>query len=252
MTDFVRYKLGKTPARPGAVKMLFRSYASAALPKPPDEFGHESLITDWGMLGNADYGDCAWAGAGHETMLWTAEAGSRVRITTQDVLDDYGAVTGFDPRKPESDQGTDMQAAAAYRQKTGIRDALDQRHKIGAYAALSPGYLDELKTAVWLFGAVGLGLIVGDTQQEQFAAGKPWDGAPGSNSGGHYVPICAFRNGLFYVVTWGKLQAITPTFLQSQNDESIAYFSTDFLTGGKSLDGFDSAALQDDLTHLTA
>ena len=55
-------KLGKKPARPGAIQLAFAKYAKAKklpMPADPDNFGHEALETaPWGMLGNADYGDC--------------------------------------------------------------------------------------------------------------------------------------------------------------------------------------------------
>ena len=63
-------KLGKKPARPGAVKLKLAKYlVKAKLPTPPKVFGHQSLIGAWNMLGNDRYGDCVWAGAAHEHML---------------------------------------------------------------------------------------------------------------------------------------------------------------------------------------
>src|SRR5882757_1904530 len=112
-------KLGKLPARPNAVTFKLIDYAVALL-VPPKTFGHQKLQTTWGMLGNDKYGDCVWAGAAHETMLWNKEASKTVTFTDNEVLSDYSAVTGFNPSDPNSDQGTDMQVAASYRRKTGI------------------------------------------------------------------------------------------------------------------------------------
>src|SRR5215468_8854266 len=124
------FKLGKKPARPGAVKFKLANYlVKLKLPTPPQVFGHEGLIgANWGMLGNDQYGDCVWAGAAHETMLWNKEAARAVSFSDKSVLSDYSAATGFDPNDPSTDQGTDMQAAASYRKKTGIRDAKGKRH----------------------------------------------------------------------------------------------------------------------------
>ena len=44
---------------------------------------------------------------------------------------------------------------------------------------------------------------------------------------------------------------MTLTFLEEQCDQAIAYLSPDMLRSGKSLEGFDLAALQDDLNQLT-
>ena len=131
-------KLGKKPARPGAVKLKLAKYlVKPKLPTPPKVFGHEALIgPNWEMLGNDQYGDCVWAGAAHETMLWNKEAARAVTFNNQSVLKDYSAVTGFNPNDPNTDQGTDMQVAASYRRKTGVLDANGKRHKVIAYLAL--------------------------------------------------------------------------------------------------------------------
>ena len=132
-------KLGKKPARPGAVKFKFANFlVKPKLPTPPKVFGHEGLIgANWEVLGNDHYGDCVWAGAAHETMLWNKEAARTVTFSNDSVLKDYSAVTGFNPNDPNTDQGTDMQVAASYRRKKGVLDAHGKRHKVIAYLALA-------------------------------------------------------------------------------------------------------------------
>lgn len=244
-------KLGKKPARRGAVKLRLRTYLNLSrLPTPPSEFGHENLVPDWQMLGNDQYGDCVWAGAAHETMMWNREASREVEFTNQSVLSDYSAVTGFNPNDPSTDQGTDMQEAAKYRQKVGLLDANGQRHKVGAYLALSRGNVDEHIVASYLFGAVGIGILVPSTAMQQFDAGGPWDVVAGSQiEGGHYIPLVA-RRGMFVAVTWSRLQPMTDAFFARYNDESIVYLSEEALTGGKSPEGFDLEQLNADLNAI--
>jgi hypothetical protein len=245
--------LGKTPARAGAMTFKLSSYLDkAALPKPPKTFGHEALIpATWGMLGNDAYGDCVWAGAAHETMLWNAEAGRKVAFTDKCVLSDYSAVTGFNPKKPSTDQGTDMVVAASYRRKTGVVDAAGKRHTVAAYLSIKPGDLNEHAIAMWLFGAVGIGIAFPTSAMDQFNAGKPWDVVSRSKiEGGHYIPLVARRADL-ECVTWGKIQRMTAAFFAKFNDESVAYVSLEALTNNKSPEGFDAAQLQADLAALT-
>jgi hypothetical protein len=254
------FKLGKTPARLGAIRLKLSDYIDLSkLPTPPATFGHDSLVTQpLGMLGNDSYGDCVWAGAAHETMLWNAEAGVVVPFTAQNTLSDYSAVTGFDPNAtPDSDgnnptdQGTDMQQAAAYRQNTGILDANGNRHKVGAYLAIKTGDLEEHLAACYLFSAVGIGITFPSTAMAQFNSGQPWDVVPGSTiEGGHYIPAVARRNGMLVIDTWGAQQSMTDNFFKANNDESIVYLSPEMLTGGKSLEGFDLAQLNADLADL--
>jgi len=245
-------KLGKTPARPDAVKLKLSNYLTGTLPKAPRKFGHTNLIGDWQMLGNDRYGDCVFAGAAHETLLWNAQGGHPVTFSDQSVLSDYSAVTGFNPNNPNTDQGTDMQAAASYRRKTGVVDANGNRHVVTAYLSIEAGNVHQHQIAAYLFGAVGIGISFPKSAMAQFNAGKAWSVVPGSPiEGGHYIPLVARNNG-FICVTWGRTQRMTDVFFKKYNDESIAYVSLESLSNGKTLEGFDSATLIDDLAQITS
>src|SRR5213078_258313 len=111
-------KLGKLPHVPDDRDLKLADYLkTSVLPRPPKTFGHEKAfpVNGWETLGNDQYGDCVFAGAAHETMLWNAEAKHGVTFTDQSVLSDYSAVTGFDPHNPDSDQGTVVRDALNYR-----------------------------------------------------------------------------------------------------------------------------------------
>lgn len=242
-------KLGKLPARLEATTFKLTDYIS--LPKPPTKFGHYQLETTWGMLGNDQYGDCVWAGAGHETMLWNKEANKEVTVTEQDALADYSTVTGFNPSDPATDKGTDMQVAAAYRRKTGI-SAQDGKHKVLAYLALEVSNEIQLRQAIYLFSAVGIGIQFPASAMTQFKGGKPWTVVKGSKiEGGHYVPAVGYDSKYIYVVTWGQIQKMSWGFFKLYNDESLAYLSTEDLTNNESLEGFNLSQLQTDLNALS-
>jgi hypothetical protein len=246
-------KLGKKPARVGSIRFGFAQFFNASdLPKPPLVFGRVGLIRDWGMLGNDKVSDCVFAGAAHETMLWRAWAGAPVpTFTDQNVISDYAKVTGYDGSEA-SDQGTDMQAAAAYRKQVGVVDDSGTRHQIDAYVSLRPGNLDELALATYLFGAVGLGFEMPSSTQDQFDNAEPWTPVKSSpNDGGHYV-MCCGRNsaGNFLVVTWGRLQAVTPDFILDKMDEGCCYLSFEQMRGNINPRGFDEAGLQKALAEL--
>lgn len=251
--DQPQLRLGKAPARKDAVKFKLSNYLDlAALPTPPSKGGHQALVLDWeGMLGNDKYGCCVWSGAAHETILWNKEAGQPVKFDALSVLSDYSAVTGFNPNDPNTDQGTDMQVAASYRRKTGVKDATGKRHQVAAYLAIKPGDETELKQAVYLFSNVGIGIQFPVSAMTQFNAGKPWTVVSGSKiEGGHYVPIFGYDAKYVYLVTWGKLQKASWGFIKKYMDEGIVYLSDEMLSSGESIDGLNVGQLNSDLAQL--
>lgn len=253
-------KLGKLTPDPVRPKLKFSKYLNlSTLPTPPRVFGYDYLVTQpFGMLGNDVAGDCVEAGAAHETMLWNAMAGRLVSFTPQCVLSDYSAATGYNPNDPNTDRGTSMIAYANYRMNTGVVDDDGNRHKIGAYADLTPGNIEELLAAMFLFGTVGIGIEFPQSAMDQFNAGEPWTVVEGSPIiGGHYISaVHRQRNGFSLwhprtrIVTWGAEVNMSDTFLAKYCDEALVYFTLDFLVNDKSPQGFDKDQLLADLTTL--
>jgi hypothetical protein len=251
MKQHLDIKLGKKPARVGAVKFKFREFLiKKKLPTVPRSFGHEKLFKNWGMLANDQVGDCVIAGGQHEVMLWNKACGKDVRFTEQSAIDDYSRIAGYVPGDPSTDQGTDMEEAAKYRRKTGLLDADGKYHQIGAYLDLEPGNLAQHLLAAYMFEAVGLGFEMPMSAMDQFNAGKHWSIVRGSRiEGGHYIPLVAHRTDLV-IVTWGRAQRVTTGFFKKYNDESIVYLSEEMIQSGKSPEGFDLPALKDALNSL--
>lgn len=254
-----RYKLGKKDARPGAVKLRLSTYLDKSVIKGiPQAFGHQKLVTDWGMFANDQVGDCAIAGAAHETMLWCTEGGKPCNFTDESVLETYSAVTGYDPSQTDADgnnptdAGTDPAEFAEYRRTTGITDADGNLHTIGAYLALDQGSVSQLGAAMFLFSAVGIGLQLPESAQDQFQAGQVWTPVSGSPiEGGHYINGAARDNDSnIGIVTWGAFRWMTASFYRQYNDETLVYLSEEFLSAGVSPEGFNLAQLQADLADI--
>jgi hypothetical protein len=255
-------KLGKKPARLGAYKLHLADYLDPlVLPQVPVNFGHENLIADYQVLANDSVGDCVIAGALHETMIWGAESGRTVRVSDSCAIENYAAATGYDPAQVQpdgsnpTDQGADVQAVAQWRIRPGIHDAGGVVHTIAGYAFVNPRSVTDIRTAAWLFGAVGIGFDLPASAMTQFDEGLPWTTVPGSPSlGGHYVPLVGWWSGYGVGITWGRKQLITFEFIATHADEAIAYLSPDMLArpDGESPEGFDIAALRADLTALEA
>jgi hypothetical protein len=246
-------RLGKKPASEDARDLRLTTYAK--LPAAPTSFGHATALrrNSWLMLGNDEYGDCVWAGADHEHMLWTKLGkGTHTPFTAQNALSDYTDCTGFQPDEPQSDQGTDMRDAAKYRQKTGVVDRAGRRHKIGAYLFLDAGDWAQLRQALYLFECVGVGIEFPDSAMDQFDEGDDWDVVKGAQvEGGHYIPaIGAHDKDHIHVVTWGRRIQMSSYFYETYADEAVVYLTDEDLKAGRSPEGLDLAQLQDDLKQL--
>lgn len=231
---------------------LFSHYIDRSkLPEIPEQFGHEPIIDDWRMLANDRAGCCVFSGGAHETMLLSAIGGNGMVFNDDGVLADYAAVTGYNPENPATDQGTLTRDAMNYRRQTGLIDFSGKRHKILAYVALEPGNIDDLKAAMYIFGAVGIGIQFPNSAMAQFDEGDPWEVAAGATTdGGHYVPLVGKRQN-FISVTWGKAQEVTERFLKTYTDEAWAFVSEEFLQTGRTPEGFALDDLMSDLALLS-
>lgn len=251
--------LGKKPATTDDRDLMLSAYLDLeALPELPKQFGHASLVgpDNWQMLGNDQYGDCVWAGHDHASMLWTriSKTHADASFSAQDALADYAACTGFDPNKPNTDRGTDMRNAALYVQKVGLLDVHGRRHRIGAFAAMTPGELSDLDYSIYLFACGGVGIEFPSSAMDQFNRGTVWDYVKGSSiEGGHYILAVEKKaNGNYGFVTWGREIEVTPNFLDHYMDEGFGYISSEFLAHGISPEGFNHTQLLADLRKVQA
>jgi hypothetical protein len=257
-------KWGKNPVSYDKRDLKFQDFVvSERLPTPPARFGLGNLYNDWGMLGNgpdnsveagfAGAGDCVFAGADHETMLWTGAAGHPVSFSGANTIADYSALTGYVLDDASTDNGTNVREALGYRRSTGVVDASAARHKIGAYVALEPGNWEELIQAAYVLLVVGIGIQFPGSAMDQFDQGQIWSVVAGSQiEGGHYVSVTGRRSADdIGLITWGRRQGMTRGFYSTYCDEAWGIISEDELVNGKNVRGFDYAQLQAALKELT-
>lgn len=249
------HKLGKAAPDPKRPRLMLRDYIvkTPALSYPPP-VTNWMKISNWPMMGNDTYGDCVEAAAGHMRQLWDSwTAPTTASWTTQQVLSIYSQVTGFNPNDPNSDQGTNIQDLLNMWRKTGFFG-----DKIVAFAALTPGNLEELRWGVEFFGAVMLGVALPLTAQGK----ATWtvdnlsgNGAPGS-WGGHCIPCGAYdytvpgviRN---HIVTWGEVVPMSNNFYKAYSDEAWVIVTQDFLSKGTTPGGLNLTQLLADMKTIT-
>lgn len=235
------------------VPYSFKSYVREDhLPPVPKHFGHVMVDAPhggWGMLGNDQYGDCTMAGIAHGQMVWNWAAGGEKTIPSFDangIISQYQSLTGG------ADNGLDPVDVADWWMMTGLVDSKDNNYKIRNYTAVNT--VDDAAQAAYLFGFSGLAIYMPDNSEDEFSAGRPWadtSGDPEPNRG-HFVPLVGRNSaGHYMIVTWGRLHACTPKWLNKYFAGGLAYTSKSYMKRtGLSPEGYDFAALDADLSIL--
>lgn len=198
----------------------------------------------WICWWNNSLGDCVCEDSGHELMLHTANAGAIVIPASQDILQLYQAVGGYQPGNPSTDQGCDEMSMEAYMMATGLCG-----QKSAATGPVDPSNMDHLRWAVQIFGACRLGISVTDQMMSDFGAGNAWTSFAGNVEGDHDVPIVKYDAQYAYVVTWGKLQPVAWPLVANSNFLEEAHLSVwpDFVkAGGTTPAGFSLQQMLDD------
>lgn len=205
---------------------------------------------NWGMLGNDQYGDCVEADCGHMLMLRTANVGSIVVPTTEDILALYTQVTGFNPADPNTDQGTDETSMCAYMESTGLLG-----HRSSETGMIDYQNLDHVKWCVQMFGGCRIGFNVPAFAMNHVGPGQVWDIDPTADNsieGGHDVPIVGYDGDMFTVVTWGHTQLMTKAFYNTFCEEAHAELYQDWIEAtGSTPSGFALNELIQGLGSLT-
>ena len=253
MRNQARLKLGKQPPRHDPRTLQFAKYFEGeALPPPPSSENWGARVSRWPMMANDTIGDCTCAAAGHMIEQWTTYAGRAVIPADRAIIAAYAAITGYDPRTGDNDNGAVELDVLNYWRHHGIA-----QHKIMAYVGLEPRNHFQVKDAVLLFGNCYIGLALPRTAQTQEVWAVPpggpiGAGAPGS-WGGHAVPVVAYDERGLDVVTWGALKRMTWTFWDAYCDEAYAVLSKDWISKVSELapNRFDLATLEKDLKALT-
>lgn len=247
----MRYKLGLKPVQKQPTIKL-ASYFTPDLPSVSSlkfPFGHANKIQPE-MFMNDQLGDCAIAGSIEEVRLANALRGVTVKFTDKAAVKNYELIAGYNPADPDSDQGTDVHDLYEYRRATGIVDADGKRHKVVAYAGLTPGDFDQLLIGLSMFDMVGIGIEVPDYCEAQFEAGQPWHLEKGRHDieGGHYISVCGATDvNTAQLYTWGAVGGITRPFYEKFSTVSVVALTEEIFEAGKTPEGLDSAALAKDL-----
>lgn len=249
-------KLGKKAAKIDTRTLKLSDYMKT-VPKAPRAYDPDNTNAlfpqdSWGMMLNNQLGDCTFAAVGHIIEWWMRLAQkSKIVVPDSAILKGYEDVAGYDPSTGANDNGCVELDVLNYWRNTGVFG-----HKLSAFATVNAHSEQAIKQTNWLFGACYTGVQLPAAAQEfgdrwDLPAGQKLTGdwEPGS-WGGHAVPIISYDDGVAAIVTWGKRVKVTWRFLDAYFDEVYAPLSLDWIAGNAAPNGFNIAALQDDLRAL--
>lgn len=251
-------KLGKRPARSDPRTLRLAKYTTK-VPTPPPDCNWGGTITDWGVMGNDELGDCTIAAVGHAIQGWSQATGTLITVPDTTVKGYYSDWAGYVEGHPETDRGAYEVDILNKWRKFGFGKSAELNHILFAYADPDPRNTLHIKQAIWLFGGVYIGLALPITASRQFNLGNYWDmvdgagadGVPGS-WGGHAVWVPKYTtdaqgNLILWCVTWGRLQAMTERFWYECCDESHALLASTWNIKDLYTFGFYHDELMEDL-----
>jgi len=184
-----------------------------------------------GTLGNTRVGNCSIASKLHQIQTWTAWTGTQAVFSDKQAIDIYSRITGYD-----GTHATDKGDTIVHVLRSWLREPFEGYQLSGA-VTLSPGSIDDIKNAIWIFGGADVGLMLPRTclhQEVWRLVSRSGDGAPGS-AGGHDVNIVEFddHQRLLKCQTWGHNKWMSYNFFNAYCDEGYGLASKDWLMSNK-------------------
>ena len=238
------HRLGRLPHDPAILGKLPR-LSSYAPPVAPDVVDWSRDTASWGMLGNNTLGNCTAAAALHAQALWGSYRPPFDEPVDADAVALYSATGGYVPGDPATDNGARCLDVLNYWRTHGI-DCGSADSRLTAFCTLDPKNIDHLRSALWCFGAVYVGLTLHVAQQDE----SVWNDTSSPVWGGHCVLIVAADPKTITCVTWGAIQRMTYPFWIEVVDEAYALLSPSWLASGRAPQGFPIAALMQDMAAL--
>ena len=212
-------KRGRLPALAPADRFALKfihQYAREPLPAPVYPVDVSGGITDWGMLGNDEYGDCTFAGRQHNKMAKAAAAKlTEPWETAAALVAEYLAY----------DHGQDTGAVIANLLLSWYRAG-----KILAFAPVDHSDPAQVDSAMQEFHGCYVGVSLTDDADQMFSEGLPWGSGsltPDPDDGHCIVKVKADGRELDTWVTWGAEQQSTLRWTAACLDEAWVIITTE-------------------------
>lgn len=244
----------KKPSNGPALRL--GSYLTGTVPAHPAAADHFAQVSDWGLYGNDQFGDCGPTSVANSRKLVTKYLSSNEVSPSQDDVYDLYRRSGnprFDPSLAEGDpnqddNGVDMQTMLSAVLKGGIGGT-----KALGFAKVDTSNLEEMRAAIAIFGFLLLGVDLQTAQQTQTDA-RLWDYKSSGEWGGHAILNGRYSTGTkdrTAVITWAEVVDCTDAFLTHQCDEAWVVIWPEHLSSETFLAGVDLAMFAADYKAIT-
>ena len=199
--------------------------------------------------------NCVDAGGGHLVEAATFYGqGKEQDVTTTQALAMYTAVAGFNanagpPGNNPTDNGSTLQDGLEYLVKPNVFDV-----EFAMFGELDIKNTNQWQLGLAEFGPLMLGVGVGDAEQQDFSDGKPWAlTSKKPNPEDHCVILCGYQPGMYFVYTWGGIQAVEPAWFNVNAYEVWGIISKEWVNTntGKDPEGVDLAVLGQEYASVT-
>lgn len=229
-----------------------------AAPSVVDYFSDaKTVLSD--VLANDELGDCTAAGACHLTEAITAAAGAPVVLTREDAIRFYSLSTGYEPGRPDTDQGGNEITVLQKWQKEGLDGK--GAHAIAGFAAVDPSDKALVRSALWLFGGLYFGCELPNSYVSPFPSGDGFlwkKGTPNPQNGHCFAGLGANEAGV-QIDSWGligtiRYDAIAELCSQKYYGNLFVVLTHEAIERANELSpsGFDFAQLDQDMKALAA
>jgi len=233
---------GKAPAEPLAMGTL-SDYIRVNLPVPPRSFDYSNKVASYPMALNNELGDCTIAGVLHMLQLIYAEVGETFEYPGDEVVRaEYLKLTN----------GADSGLVERRVLQTWMTDGIFN-NKISAFAPVNIKNRNEMAAAIYLFGAVYLGVEMPRSAEEQFEAHEPWHLTERNEEpiGGHCVVATGINRFGLDIITWGATESMTWGWWEKYGSEAWVVIPEIFIEVDHGpVWTIDILALQEDLKNL--
>jgi hypothetical protein len=218
-------KTGKLKAKKDSRNIKFKRIVSPALlPSIPASYDVDkefSFPIPSRMFCNDEWGCCVIAARANQTLRFeAAEQHRALNILDSQILEEYWREGGGDS-STKPDNGLYMLDSLKSWRSQGW---LSRGYNIYAFAQINWKDPSEVKAAIFLLKGVSGGVVLHQSDMDQFETGKPWSvvSKPGKVVGGHALYWKAFSPSGLICRTWGQDQFVTWEWFFKNTDELYA------------------------------